>query len=1114
MRYTYKAEDGAGVDAGRPSEASRFEVSADGTLAFRASAQRYLKRIEYGNERPFEASGWRFEVVFDYGEHDEAAPSPREVRPWLVRQDAFSSYRAGFEVRTYRLCRRVLMFHRFPQLGEGARLVGSTDLDHEQGPVLTYLRGVRQVGYVRREGEDGYARAELPPLQFDYTRAELHEEVRSLPVESLEGIAAGVGPDHTQWVDLDGEGIPGVLVATPGGWRYKENRGEGRLGPPQPLRSLPAPARLARGVQQLVDLEGDGRLDLVRYAPPLSGYFTRGEGGSWQPFEPFEAVPHIDWMDPNLRFVDLDGDGLADVLITEQDVFTWYRSRGRAGLEPVRRVPKPWDEREGPAVLFADGTESVHLADMSGDGLVDIVRVRDGEVSYWPNQGHGRFGRKVTLEGSPRFGGAEPFDPRRVRFADIDGSGTSDLVYLGREGVRLYLNQSGNALSGRTVVRTLPPADGAGRIEVVDLLGQGTACLLWSSALPADEAAPVRYVDLMGGRKPHLLTSIRNHLGAETRIAYEPSTRHYLRDEREGRPWRTRLPFVVHVVGRIERVDHVARTRLVTRYRYHHGYFDGHEREFRGFACVEQWDAEALGGERGRGLFPELPYDMAPEEAELRLPPVRTVRWYHTGARLEREGLHEALAREYYAGDGEAARLAGPDLPEGLSVREAREAARALTGRLLREEVYAEDGTPQSAHPYVVREHAYTVRLLQGAHGEGHAVFFAHRRETLELHYERNPADPRTRHELVLQVDEFGHVTRSAAIAYPRRRPEHPEQGRPWVTVTERRYANRPQERGWYRLGVPLETTVSELTGLELPASGLPTLEAVRAAFAAAEPIPYEAAADGRRLQRRLLERQRTRYCRDDLSGPLPFGEIESLALPWETYRQAFTPGLLEQVYGERVDAELLRSEGGYVLDEGLWWAPSGRLEHDPARFYLPVRAIDPFGHVYTVDYDAHALLPTALRDPLGSVTSAENDYRVLAPARVTDPNGNRTAATFDALGRVVEVALMGKPGAGWARAGPSSTTRATRSSSTSPSSRPPRPTRTNGNSSSGGSRPCCATTRSAGWCAPTCRTARTARCASMRGGRSTGTRTTPWRAARGSRRSRPGRQPSSGPRP
>jgi hypothetical protein len=44
------------------------------------------------------------------------------------------------------------------------------------------------------------------------------------------------------------------------------------------------------------------------------------------------------------------------------------------------------------------------------------------------------------------------------------------------------------------------------------------------------------------------------------------------------------------------------------------------------------------------------------------------------------------------------------------------------------------------------------------------------------------------------------------------------------------------------------------------------------------------------------------RYYRNDLSGALPLGELESLALPFETYRLAFTPELLERIYGDRIN--------------------------------------------------------------------------------------------------------------------------------------------------------------------------------------------------------------------
>lgn len=52
-------------------------------------------------------------VVFDYGEHDLDDPKPNDAGLWESRPAPFSSYRAGFEVRTYRLCQPVLMFHHF-----------------------------------------------------------------------------------------------------------------------------------------------------------------------------------------------------------------------------------------------------------------------------------------------------------------------------------------------------------------------------------------------------------------------------------------------------------------------------------------------------------------------------------------------------------------------------------------------------------------------------------------------------------------------------------------------------------------------------------------------------------------------------------------------------------------------------------------------------------------------------------------------------------------------------------------------------------------------------------------------------------------------------------------
>src|SRR6266702_434551 len=135
--YEYKQENRDNVDPSLPQEKNRRANTT-------GYANRYLKNIKYGNSTPYQQDNWLFQVVFDYGEHDQNSPTPEEVNTWLCRQDAFSSFRAGFEVRTYRLCQRVLMFHLLPELGNTPCLVRSTDLGYTENPIATYLTSITQ----------------------------------------------------------------------------------------------------------------------------------------------------------------------------------------------------------------------------------------------------------------------------------------------------------------------------------------------------------------------------------------------------------------------------------------------------------------------------------------------------------------------------------------------------------------------------------------------------------------------------------------------------------------------------------------------------------------------------------------------------------------------------------------------------------------------------------------------------------------------------------------------------------------------------------------------------------------------------------------------------------
>jgi RHS repeat-associated protein len=1087
IAYEYRPENSDSVDLARANERNRTELGR--------SANRYPKRIRYGNRRPYHPSlsatdpptplpdEWLFEVVLDYGEHDASRPSPEGTAPWPCRIDAFSSYRAGFEVRTYRLCRRVLVFHRFAELGEGACLVRSTDFAYSSEPddgnaatpALSFLLSATQRGY-RRTADGSYLARSLPPLEFEYSRAIVQDEVHDIDRDSLQDLPSGVDGGRHRWLDLDGEGLTGVLSEEGGAWYYTPNLSTApalttpavRFGPSALVARKPLAATVGEGDPQFLDLAGDGQLDVVQFERPAPGFYERDTTQGWHDFLPFHSIPVVDWRDPNLRLVDLTGDGHADILITEDDALVWYPSLGEAGFAAAERVAKALDEERGPRLVFADAEHAIYLADMSGDGLPDIARIRNGEVCYWPNLGYGRFGARVTMDGAPWFDRPDQFDQRRVRLADIDGSAVTDIIYLGADGVDLYFNQSGNGWGPAQRLAAFPAIDDAAAIDVADLMGNGTACLVWSSPLAGDARRPMRYVDLMGGQKPHLLVRSVNNLGAETVVHYVPSTRFYLADKLAGKPWLTRLPFPVHVVERVETHDRVSGNRFVTRYAYHHGYFDGVDREFRGFGMVEQWDTEefaALGEPGGSSSGTNI-------DPASHVPPVHTKTWFHTGVHVGRYHvsdffaglLDEADLGEYYREPGlldeEARASLLPDtvLPAGLTLEEEREACRALKGMMLRQEVYALDGTAQEPHPYTVTEQNFTVRLVQPESSNRHAVFFTHPREAIVYHYERNPDDPRISHALTLEVDDFGNVLKSAAVAYGRRQPDpalapedQAEQARLHITVTESGYTNGIDLDDAYRTPLPSESRTFELTGLALAAGQSRfELDEARDAAITAVPLPYEARPGAGALQKRLIEHVRTLYRPDDLgqragdaSALLPLGQLESLALPGESYKLAFTPGLVTQAFGERESEAMLADECRYVQLDGDagWWIPSGRiylsagtddapvteLAHARDHFFLPRRFRDPFHAAgfeteSVVTYDDYDLLVLETRDALGNLvtagerdaagnlTRAGNDYRVLLPVQTMDPNRNRAAVAVDALGLVVGTAVMSKP--------------------------------------------------------------------------------------------------------
>jgi Insecticide toxin TcdB middle/C-terminal region len=336
---------------------------------------------------------------------------------------------------------------------------------------------------------------------------------------------------------------------------------------------------------------------------------------------------------------------------------------------------------------------------------------------------------------------------------------------------------------------------------------------------------------------------------------------------------------------------------------------------------VEQWDTEQFAALTAAGA---LPADN--NTASSHVPPVHTKTWFHTGVYLGRDRISRQFEREYFLEglDVETARpllLEDTVLPAGLTLEEEREACRALKGAMLRQEVYADDAdrpdaTPEQIQrariPYTVTEQNFTIRTPQPRGSNRHAVFFTHAREAINYHYERNPNDPRIQHAMTLEVDDYGNVLKEAAIGYGRRMdapdvallPEdRAKQRLIHITCTENELTNAiGSEADAYRTPLAAQSRTYELRKpqQEKSGNGLTKLyrfedmaDHVKRARDGAHDIDYEDFEFARAKQavvndaieidkyfRRLIEHVRTFYRKDDITGLLPLGQLEPLALP------------------------------------------------------------------------------------------------------------------------------------------------------------------------------------------------------------------------------------------
>ncbi|HZN08266.1 MAG TPA: SpvB/TcaC N-terminal domain-containing protein, partial [Pyrinomonadaceae bacterium] len=1005
----------------------RYQYEREQEDATDEAGQLYLRRIEYVDADVPAPDPNRFLVSIDF---------IYENRP-----DPFSTHRAGFEVRTTRRCSRIEV-RTHAEVSQRVRTYQFVYLDQGVDETELPLNGVSLLSQIHVIGHDDSAPAEagrtqqLPPLEFSYSRFRpANSEL--IPLSGRDLPAQALSASSLELVDLFGSGLPDFIEMN-GTVRYWRNLGGGRFDLPRMMGEAPAGLSLGDPGVQLIDADGDGRTDLLVTKPDFAGYYPLRFGGYWdhRSFRRYDVAPSFNPEADDVRLIDLNGDGVTDA-VRANNRFEFYFNDPHHGWGETRRVERR-PLAEFPDVHFAD--PRVHWADMSGDGLADIVMVYDGNIEYWPNLGHGNWGPRVHMQNSPRlpFG----YSPQQVLIGDVDGDGVADLIFVDHESIHLWINQSGNGWSDPIVIDGTPGFTTEDDVRLVDLLGTGVAGVLWSTSPLGNRRERAFFLDLTRGVKPYLLSRMDNHRGAITEVTYRSSTEEYLRDQahRETR-WKTTLPFPVQVVSKVVSIDEFSRGRMTTEYRYHHGYWDGGEREYRGFGCVEVLNSETF-----ENYFdPAMASDSFDRVEAIHFSaPTLSRSWFHLGPVGDEFGDWEAVnfGDEYWSEDTPFFTAERDELQQFLTQferrRDRRDALRALRGTTIRNELYALDDTPHTDRPYTVTESFHGLREIEtpGAGSDRLRIFFPHLLAERTTQWERGD-DPLTQIAFKDDYDEYGQPRQSLSIACPRgwqHIENEPRPGTDYLTSFGQSSFSQRDDEIYLVNRLASSTSFQIYPPQDEPAPSLTVHELRTQALNGSAP--------------RQLISQSFNYFDGEAFTGLPLGQLGPFGALVRTETLITTEQILAAAYQSDGDEQpaippYLEPSGAVIWPDeyperlrqampllaGYRFNP-GDAEHTRGYYidsaangfdfqspgFVGARGMltgqrDAMGNETAIEHDQFALLPIRVTDAAGLVTTAQIDYRVLQPNLVSEPNGNRTAISFTALGLPGAIALMGKEG-------------------------------------------------------------------------------------------------------
>ncbi len=136
---------------------------------------------------------------------------------------------------------------------------------------------------------------------------------------------------------------------------------------------------------------------------------------------------NIDLSSTNVHLADMTGDGVSDLVVTESQWVEYFQNTGNSNwgtgqLMSVKKSPPP--------APFGVGSDSIKMSDLDFDKRIDIIKSDFGIYSIWFNLGDGSYSDEILVDGAFYNSQFVDFSDPGVSLADMNGDRLNDIVKI------------------------------------------------------------------------------------------------------------------------------------------------------------------------------------------------------------------------------------------------------------------------------------------------------------------------------------------------------------------------------------------------------------------------------------------------------------------------------------------------------------------------------------------------------------------------------------------------------------------------------------------------------------------------------------------------------------